>query len=54
MAPVSLFTTLYFLCNLQMGLKARVFTIFKPFQHSVMEHASLLGPFVSYQENEVL
>jgi hypothetical protein len=54
MAPGAIFTTLNFLCNLQMDQEARVFVTRKPFQFSVILHSSLLGAFVSYEENEVL
>ncbi len=33
---------------------ARVFVSGKQFQPSVMKHSSLLSPFVSYEENEML
>ncbi len=36
------------------ALLARVFVPDKPFQSIVMLHCTLLGPFVSYKENEVL
>jgi hypothetical protein len=33
--------------------KLECFITGKPFQPGVMQHANLLGPFVSYEENEV-
>jgi hypothetical protein len=49
-----IFTTIHFLCNLQMVQQARMFVPGQPFQPSVMQHYSLLGSFVSYEENKVL
>ncbi len=34
--------------------KVSVYVLGKPFQPSVMQHASLLGQIISYKENEVI
>ncbi len=49
-----IFTTLHFLRSLWKAQKARVFVPGKPFQPSEMYHYSLVGPFVSDEENDVL
>ncbi len=46
--PGATFTTLYFLLTYEIARKARMFHCNMPEKHS-----SLLGPFVSYEENEV-
>ncbi len=51
MTSAVIFTTLDFICNLQMGCFLVPF--WTPFGPSVMENFSLLGPFISYKENEV-
>jgi hypothetical protein len=52
--PVAVFTSLHFLHNLQMGAMSRVlhYTWLKRLARD--KHSSLLGPFVSYEETEVL
>ncbi len=42
-----------FLASNEWVHKAGVFIPGKPFQASVMQHSSLLGPFLSYEENEM-
>jgi hypothetical protein len=48
------FTTLYFLRNLRIGPKARVFVHGKYLQPCVMNNPSLLSIFMGNDENEVL
>ncbi len=48
----TVFTTLYFLCNLQMGPKAQVLYYIRLERIARKKHSSLLGPFESYQENK--
>jgi len=48
------FTTPNFLCNLWISPISWMFVHGKPFQPSVMQHSTLLGPYISYEENEVL
>ncbi len=50
----AIFTTLHILHNKRIGPKARVFVRGKPLQPNVMLNSILLGPFLSYKENEVL
>ncbi len=52
--PGTIFTTLNFIFNYKWFQKAKVFVTGKPFHSSVMQHSYLLGPFVSYEESEVL
>jgi hypothetical protein len=53
-APGVLFTTLHFLCSLQIGQKARVFVPDQHLRPTEVWHSSLLGQFLSHKENEVL
>jgi hypothetical protein len=43
-----------FFITSELAQKPRLFVPGKPLQPSVMEHSSVLGPFISYKENEVL
>ncbi len=43
-----------FFCNLIMGSVSSSVSLCMPLQPSVMQHFSLLGPFVIFQENLVL
>jgi hypothetical protein len=43
-----------FLVTSEWSQKARVFVTVKPFEQSVIQHSSLFGPFLSYEEHEVL
>ncbi len=53
--PGVVFKTFYFLHNFtNRPYKLECFILGKPFQPSVMEHSSLSGPFIIYEENEVL
>jgi hypothetical protein len=45
---------LNFLCNLQIGQVSSVVCPRQAFKARVMLHSILLGPFVSYEENQVL
>ncbi len=49
MAQGTIFTTLIFLCNLQIA----PIDIGVPLQPNVMQHSSLLGQFISYKESVV-
>ncbi len=44
---------IYFI-TYQWAQKSRVLVPCKLFQPSVMQHSNLLGPFLSYEENELL
>ncbi len=46
--------TFFFIVTYELDQSFRVFATTKPFQPFVMKHCSLLDPFVSYNENEVL
>jgi hypothetical protein len=53
-APGAVFTTLHFLHNLRLDQYIEVFVICKPFKCILTKQSSLFGPFISYEENEVL
>jgi hypothetical protein len=46
--------TINFLCNLLIRTEARVFVHGKTVEPSVMQHSSLVGPFISYNVSYVL
>ncbi len=48
------FTTLIVVVAYEWAREAGVFVPGEPFQPCVMLHASLLGPIISYEENEML
>ncbi len=51
---VTVFTTLYFLLNLEWAQKARVLVHSKPFQSSVMLYSNLLSLFLSCKKLSVV
>ncbi len=53
-APGTVFTTLHFLCNLQMGQTVQSVTLQKAAKFGKFKHSSLLGLFISCEENAVL
>jgi hypothetical protein len=53
-APGTVFTTLHLLLNLRMGPTSQTITLHYAKKASSDKHSSLLGAFVSYEENEVL
>jgi hypothetical protein len=50
----TVFTILYFLCNLLMGPKAGVLHYTRLKKLGSDKHSTILGKFLSYEENEVL
>jgi hypothetical protein len=53
-ASWSIFTTINFLRNLPKGPNEQDFVSDKPFQLKLLKYFNLLGPIISYKENEVL
>jgi hypothetical protein len=53
-APRTIFTTVHFLLNLRMGPTSYSVTLHYAKRLSNDKYSSLLGAFVSYEENEVL
>ncbi len=53
-STATVFTTLHFLLNLRIGPVSYSVTSHKTKILSIDKHSSLLGAFVSYEDNEVL